>query len=1190
MPSLGKAERVIIFMLQKAITQSVFRSVACALLLGATTLPTHAIPLARLRHVRAVTQVRLKNTMSFTVAKERNDLFIGSCVKTLQNGKADIQFSNGTHVVLGPHSQLELLSASSATKPLIIRIFGALSQAFIHPQGDTRVVTSAAVAAAPGTAFIIRLPREDQTELTVTEGEVIFSNSFGQSDVVANQGSTAEVGRAPTPPTAVDTSGATQWTADMTGLPVEFELPLAAGDSEDFASPQAEGSTAPALIAANYSKPQNSVTNGKTFTAFLARSMAARKNGDAPTALASAQQAVNIAANTEQRKQGQVMLALAHLSYNDIPAARAVLSHTQGAIPLSVLGLCSLRTGNTTEAKNNLAQALKIDPDCYQAHSLLCLTLLQDSQIADAIKQGQQAVASAPQSSMAHGSLAMALFFSPDPKEQSRALGESRQAIALNPESPFALLTEGRALLVRGRLDDARDSLQRARAFAPDLPLLDVELGQAYLRLDQLPRAEKAFHRAVLKRPNDATARAGLGLALARQGKTTEAREEYQQALETAPHNAQVLGSYAQLLIREGHLLDAEELLRGGLGSGPDSGLPYLLLSESLLFQQKLVESGEYAQRAVKLLPRSPLAHYQLGRVYLEQERFGQAEDQFRQATIFNPLFAEARYALGLVREQAERGLDPTQPLGNAAAISQGGANQSMSLQNLQTPGAAERFQALLSDPTVVRTASRSFGDAQFDSQMGDDGAQQYNLSVLKQSNDNLSVGGITAERNRTTGVRSDNADYTSNRFGLMFGRKASEGPVGFFVLGQYEQQQYGSNSLQDFSEATGRNERKIPSAFFGLTLGERADQRTRILFGIDKPSYGYDDSVNNNSANIHYASAHAEIRHDRLFGEKHLVSVGAAFGQRTQDSDYFSTYTPPGRPPISFSGGSSREVKQVQFYARDDWQATPRFRLTAELDIQHLSLDFAQRGQSTKSDSDTLLSPLFLAEYQLDRQSTLRFRMRRTLLNVQDFGLLAPDDVFTRIFDPSLLGDLGGRGWGYDLEYNRSFGTGQFLRASLFRQSFADAFNSLRNDNFVRFQGAQLRYEGTLNSTTTFFAGTNYISAPAQVILPLSDQSVNTRYPDVPRLTAEIGLQFLSKGGWFLQPSLAYIGSRTHQNVDAFSRLGGLGIVNLRVGRRLGLRFAGFAEVLNAGDKKYPLYNNLQEGRQLRFGIINRF
>jgi hypothetical protein len=129
------------------------------------------------------------------------------------------------------------------------------------------------------------------------------------------------------------------------------------------------------------------------------------------------------------------------------------------------------------------------------------------------------------------------------------------------------------------------------------------------------------------------------------------------------------------------------------------------------------------------------------------------------------------------------------------------------------------------------------------------------------------------------------------------------------------------------------------------------------------------------------------------------------------------------------------------------------------------------------------------------------------------------------------------------------------------------------------RVQGVRLGYEGNISRDVSFFLGGGYTHA--------QDTNANRDIANIPRWTGEAGVYYLHPNGWFVQPSLFYQSSRFRSDrsrADAFSA------VNLRVGKRFGLRGMAFIELRNAFDTDYDILDVEQQGRQLRAGFVGRF
>jgi hypothetical protein len=203
-------------------SQSSFTTLGLILIIGLmmATSSAWALPVARLRNVKP--QVQISTGNGFLEARERAAIRFGDIVRTGNGGKAELLFTNGTRVAMRENSQIQLVAPGQKDSPMVIRVFGALSEVFVRPRGNTQVRTAAAIAAARGTAFLVSLPDENTAIVTVTEDEVDFFNDQGRVLLAAGQQSTAKVGAAPSAPVAVDASGLAAWTAEIAGLPVDF--------------------------------------------------------------------------------------------------------------------------------------------------------------------------------------------------------------------------------------------------------------------------------------------------------------------------------------------------------------------------------------------------------------------------------------------------------------------------------------------------------------------------------------------------------------------------------------------------------------------------------------------------------------------------------------------------------------------------------------------------------------------------------------------------------------------------------------------------------------------------------------------------------------------------------------------------------------------------------------------------------
>lgn len=201
----------------------------------------------------------------------------------------------------------------------------------------------------------------------------------------------------------------------------------------------------------------------------------------------------------------------------------------------------------------------------------------------------------------------------------------ARQALAIEPDSPGALLTAGlaaerlsewrEALGYYGRVgDDDRDAAAEARRRAGDVLLL---------QLHALSAAEREFRRVLELEPDDVRAHDRLAYLLGLAG----------QGWEMAPHQLALLRAgdvtrtrlYALSL---GERLPTDpEMIRACGAAAPDDPLVLAGQAQLAVAEQRYAEAREMLERAVEFAPHATAIRLRLGRLYLDQ---GSDEDLVR--------------------------------------------------------------------------------------------------------------------------------------------------------------------------------------------------------------------------------------------------------------------------------------------------------------------------------------------------------------------------------------------------------------------------------------------------------------------------------------------------------------------------------------------------------------------------------
>jgi tetratricopeptide (TPR) repeat protein len=323
----------------------------------------------------------------------------------------------------------------------------------------------------------------------------------------------------------------------------------------------------------------------------------------------------------------------------------------------------ALRTiGRLDEALVHLRRATELDPEFAQAWNSLGLLAHARRHYDYAETACREALRLRPNFAAAHVNLANALLGRGRPAEAAEAL---RQALRIEPHHGVALMNLARVLAEtrRGDTDDEAEALgRRAVALMPHLPYAMVNLGQV-LRLrgrDEQARAWIERARDLASGParppgqtgppptgsaGDAHAR---GLVCLKDGRLDEAETHFRTALRADPTLAASWLSLARVQEERGELESACQSARSALAVRPGLAEAYALLASILgrdlpdaevrAMEALLDDSEVTAESRARL-------RFGLARVLDQRGRFAEAAAH---CEVANALQSAAKGALGL--------------------------------------------------------------------------------------------------------------------------------------------------------------------------------------------------------------------------------------------------------------------------------------------------------------------------------------------------------------------------------------------------------------------------------------------------------------------------------------------------------------------------------------------------------------
>jgi tetratricopeptide (TPR) repeat protein len=390
-----------------------------------------------------------------------------------------------------------------------------------------------------------------------------------------------------------------------------------------------------------------------------------RQSGDLTGAIAAFEKALQI--NPELR-EGYYGLGLA-LKQQSAAKQKPVPPAGSPADDLYKSGQEAVARGDLRAAADQLGQALVLDANDGEAHSLLGFVLGQQGDMASALVHLERSVALRPEWAEAHYNLGVALWYS---GSKERSISELRESVRLDPAAGASQAFLGTALRDTGDLDGARLSLQRAIALLPPLPATYIDLGIVFLRSGDLNKAMgqfeaglniqnpsppepdwdsaiSALREAIAKKPERADAHNMLGLLLGRKGADkSEVVAEFREAVRLRPDFAQAYNNLGLVLTQTDDDEAAVAAFHEAIRVRPDYSDAHANLGAALI-----PTDGEQAirelEKAVTLEPSSVKAQFNLATAYGASPKYGALKEieLLRKVIAVSPNFSRAHLGLG---------------------------------------------------------------------------------------------------------------------------------------------------------------------------------------------------------------------------------------------------------------------------------------------------------------------------------------------------------------------------------------------------------------------------------------------------------------------------------------------------------------------------------------------------------------
>ncbi len=327
---------------------------------------------------------------------------------------------------------------------------------------------------------------------------------------------------------------------------------------------------------------------------------------------------------------------------------------------LNNIGFARWNKNETDSARTAFEDALKLQPDYYDARYNLAFALLSSDKFADALPYLKALQLKNPNDAAIEEGLGEAFDRTGN---TGSALGAYKRAIALDPKNENYQFKFALILLGDGRRDDALDALRGLLNVNPNNAPALLQIGDIHLRANRYGDAAAALRRYVNVRGDDFTGRFNLGVALDYSSKFDDALEQYGAAEKLKPNDAATKNNIGRIYFKRGRFDEAVAKFNEALILDPAfydarTNLAIVLAAQEQLDAstdewQKLAADAAGASRGASTADRKTLeariatARSGIASNLLAQAKYKDAADEYRRLLALTPADAEARSGLG---------------------------------------------------------------------------------------------------------------------------------------------------------------------------------------------------------------------------------------------------------------------------------------------------------------------------------------------------------------------------------------------------------------------------------------------------------------------------------------------------------------------------------------------------------------
>jgi tetratricopeptide (TPR) repeat protein len=303
--------------------------------------------------------------------------------------------------------------------------------------------------------------------------------------------------------------------------------------------------------------------------------------------------------------------------------------------------LAALRTGRAAAAERQLRAIQARAPGDVNSMRLLGVALLDQNKIAAAIETLESAVSAAPQFWQARTDLAR-VYRSAGRLEAARE--ELQRVVAASPALPTAWLAYGDVLVDLQKYADARVAYERARLTDPYVRR--IEEASAALVAEDRKTAESIFRDILQADASHVGAVCGLAAISLTVGRGADAERLLRHALKQSAHLPLAWRGLSQALVDLGQLPEAEAAVRHLLKIEPENPKNWVVLGNVCTRMMRQPDALIAFEEAARLNPAEVRLRLSIGHLHKTLGNRRECEEAYKACLAFDPNFSEVYWSL----------------------------------------------------------------------------------------------------------------------------------------------------------------------------------------------------------------------------------------------------------------------------------------------------------------------------------------------------------------------------------------------------------------------------------------------------------------------------------------------------------------------------------------------------------------